>query len=122
MTGYTSTQWKKAIDKLINMTEQGELDWGASNIFRGDAYDQLDEALEVDHARKVYVISRARKREWYSEEDFHWAPFYDLSIYERKATGLIKLATAPEMISLYNLYVAARDRFAKSSGALDDLL
>jgi len=122
MTGYSSAQWKRAVDKLINMTEQGELDWEESSTFRGGAYDQLDDALEVFHSGKVYVIARARRREWYSDEDFHWAPFYDLSIYERRSSGMIKLATAPDMISLYALYSAARDMFAKNSGALDDLL
>lgn len=119
MSGYSSAQWSKALNKLISMTEAGNLEWEPTDLFSGDALDEFDEGWKTVYNKKIYIVCRLRRQEFEDEFTAHWSPYYELAIW---SLGRQKLASARDILTLYNLYNAAKDSFASSSGALDDLL
>ena len=120
---YTNSEWRMAVEKLIEMTAKNSIKWEISNLFDGDAWTSVDNSFSAEKDRKIYVISRTRNKYFLDEENYAWEGGYNFSIYESSLYNDYQLiGTSPSMTSLSSLYDAAEKNLAYNRGALRGLI
>jgi hypothetical protein len=119
---YSSEDWKKAITTLIKKTSKKEVSWEQSELFKGDAWTEVDRSFQCEAKNKIYVVSETRSRHYLDEDVYVWQGGYDFSVYSADAYP-IRLASAPNALhAIGSLFSIAEANYAYESDALGDLL
>ncbi|MBU2889146.1 hypothetical protein [Celeribacter halophilus] len=123
---YSSEQWRAAISKLLKLTSLQKISWSPTDLFKGDAWTEVDRSFKADLNDKSFVVSATRTKYYFDEDEWVWNGGFDLSIFENIATGqeneCSKIASSPDMSLISNLFTAAESNYAFARGALNDLL
>lgn len=121
--GYSISQWRKAIVKLLELTSENSISWETSNIYQGDAWTLVDDSMMATMNEKIYTISKTRSKHYLDEDQFVWSLEYNFSIFiGNKYSGYHMIASAPDTVSLETLYEKAQANRAFNQDALGDLL
>lgn len=120
---YSNDQWRNAVTMLLKLTSKNEIQWEHSDLYKGDAWNYVDESYKAEFREKAYVVSQTKSRYYLDEEEFVWNSGFHLAVYEIKPFEKYeKIATAPEISSLSALFDAAEKSMAFNRNALGDLL
>lgn len=123
---YTNKDWLNAITRLIEKTSKGEYKWRLTDKFREDPYEETDSAYELWIKLNRYVVRCVKIREYFSEEpnDYMWSGgFHRLEIYHDDEQGRpVKVAVAPQLDAVRDLFLKVQASYAFNQGILDDLL
>ena len=119
---YTTDDWRMAITNLIKLTSSGEIRWGRSELFTGDAWTDVLRSFECKNRDKIYVVSSTKSQHWLDETEFVWSQGYDFSIYESGFDALSIGSAPPDLNIIRSLFDAAEQSFAFQRKALDGLL
>lgn len=119
---YTSQDWRVAITNLLKKTSNEEITWQLSELFKGDAWTEVDRSFECLIGDKYYVVSQTKRKHFIDEEEFFWEQGYNFSVFKH-SFDVDLIASAPEELSIIrNLFDAAGKSYAFESDALGDLL
>ena len=119
---YSAEDWRLAVTNLLKQTSKKEVSWTASDLFRGDAWMEVDHSLQCTIGNKNYVVTQGRRKMSYDGEEYFWREVHSFNVFKKNVGGE-KIATAPEDLSIIrNLYDAAEKSYAFESDALADLL
>ena len=119
---YSSSDWRKALTKLLELTSLSEIKWEPSDISASEEHRQVVGAFEVKYSERTFVITQLKYQSYLDETEWFWETEYDLGIYEPAFSGMRRIATAPNILTLSSLYSAAEDSYAYSKNALAGLL
>jgi len=120
---YTSEDWRNAIANLIQRTSKKSVSWTTSELFKGDAWTEVDRSFECAVNDKLFVVSETRRKHYLDEDVFVWNGGYDFSVFTGDKYDVALLASAPNDLHIIgNLFGAAAANFAHNSNVLGDLL
>lgn len=120
---YSSSDWRKAVTKLMDLSAGGQVQWKQSSIFEVSEGRKIIGSYEAEFADKLFVISEVQFKQYFDEDVWDWGVKYDLSVYEHDLiTGYERIATAPDVSILSSLYNSAENALAYSRNALGGLL
>lgn len=119
---YESEDWIKAITRLIELTSKEEISWEVTDDYEQDVWTEVDKAYRTEVKSTIYIVRSIRRKRYIDEDDWYWASDVDLEVYRMLDDKMVKIATAPELNVLHNLYSIAEGSFAYSQGALNALL
>lgn len=120
---YNADDWRRAITNLIKMTTRKELSWHSTDIFKADAWTEVDRSFSTKFKDKIYVVSRTRSRHYIDEDEFYWVDGVDFSVFRSVLGREEWLASAPSNLNIVGqLCSIAEASFAFDSDALGGLL
>lgn len=120
---YTNEQWRSAITNLLKMTSMNQIRWETTNLESGDAWTTIDRSLKSEVDDKAYVVSQTRTKYYYDEDEYSWRGGFIFSVFEKTGYNEYeKIATAPDISAIGNLFEAAENNMAFNRNALGGLL
>ncbi|MER8565360.1 hypothetical protein NKH85_08675 [Mesorhizobium sp. M0924] len=120
---YDNDDWIKAITKLIELTSKEEVSWNLTEEYEEDVWTEVDRAYVATLKDFRYVVKSTRKKDYVDESEWYWTSGFSFEIYKRgHDLGFVRIASAPDLNIVSNLYSVVEDNFAYREGALKDLL
>ncbi|MBY5836005.1 hypothetical protein J3P71_00685 [Rhizobium leguminosarum] len=120
---YSDDDWSKAITKLIELTSKQEASWDLSSLYDEDPWTEVDRAYEALLNGVRYVVKSSRFRNYTDEESWYWANKFEFEIYKLNSNQeYIRIAKAPDLRMIGNLYGVVEDNYAYKENALGGLL
>lgn len=120
---YNTNDWVRAITKLIELTSKQEASWDLSSYYDTDPWTEVDRAYETLLNGVRYVVKSSRYRHYYDEDAWSWANKFEFEVYKIRANeDYIRIAKAPDLNVVTNLYAVVEDNFAYKENALSGLL
>ncbi|MFC6639359.1 hypothetical protein GV827_11200 [Sulfitobacter sp. JBTF-M27] len=120
---YSPDDWRKAITSLIKKTSKNEITWELSDLFKADAWTEVDRSYQCPIKDKKYVVSETRGRHYVDDDEFYWTNGNDFSIFSSENFEEVRLASAPsDMHVIGSLFSAAEANYIFNKNVLGDLL
>lgn len=120
---YSNQDWVKAITKLIELTSKQEVVWDLSTQYESDPWTEVDRAYDASLNGVRYVVKSSRFRNYTDEDEWYWANKFEFEIYKLTVSeAYVRIAKAPDLTTISNLYAMVEDNYAYKEGALNGLL
>lgn len=120
---YSNNDWMKAITRLIELTSKQEASWDLSSSYDNDEWTEVDRAYEASLNGVKYVVKSSRFRYYTDEDAWYWSNKFEFEIYKLNSEQkYIRIAKAPELNVVGNLYAVVEDSYAYKENALGGLL
>jgi len=120
---YSTEDWSKAITKLIELTSKQEASWDLTSNYEEDHWTEVDRAYEALLNGLRYIVKSSRYKHYQDEDLWYWANKFEFEIYKLNSNQeYIRIAKAPELNMIANLYEVVEDNYAYKENALTGLL
>jgi len=120
---YSSAEWRLALSKILELTSKGVISWKMVDPIAEDVWAETDRTYIAEYKGSIYGVSAIRRKHYLDEDDWVWSSDYVLNFYERDdEKKLVRIASAPEVNSIQNIYQLAHDSFASKKNILGNLL
>ena len=119
---YSSSDWRKATTKLLELTADGIVAWEPSSLFTTEDHRHVLSSYQTQLSDAIFVISEVQYQQYIDETEWYWQIDFDLSVFETTDSGYRKIATAPRVVTVESIFNAAENSYAYSKNILGDLL
>jgi hypothetical protein len=121
--GYSNSDWSRAITKLIEVTSKQEASWDLATLYDNDPWTEVDRAYETLLNGMRYVVKSSRYKYYTDTDEWYWSNRFEFEIYKLNSDKeYIRIAKAPELNMIANLYGVVEDNYAYKENALGGLL